>query len=531
MKTKLQLLMFIAIGAMASCEKEITSIPADIIFAEGAVTTPTLTSAEGTATVTFSSTQAWTAEVEADKTWCTVSPTSGDAGAEITLTITTIKNETYDNRTAKIELISDSVKKEVTATQTQTDSFRLEGKPTETFDLNGGSFNITTTANTGEPKVGEIPDWITFVKNPTSRGLSETIFTFTVLKTVNDSERSAEITITSGSKSDKFTVKQHNMSMPIIFADYIFKKYLVERTGTDPDSPQKMKIDMNGDGEISYSEASEVIDISCTYLEISSLSGIEHFTALTDLACYSNMITTLDLSKNTKVTVLDCSDNMLTTLDVSLNTKMIELICSNTSLTSLDVSLNTNLTYLECSENKLTTLNLSKNTALTNLYCDNSELTTLDISKNIALKYFSCAVNMLTTLDVSKSPALKYFYCGDNKLTTLDVSLNTALTDLYCHINKLTTLDVSKNTALIDLKCYMNELTTLGISKNPALKHLHCSENKLTTLDVSKNSALRFLYCDPMNDVDGNNLLKSISKKTGQDISIEKPAETTIRVI
>ena len=39
--------MFFAQAAMASCEKEIPSIPADIIFADGAVTTLTSTSAEG----------------------------------------------------------------------------------------------------------------------------------------------------------------------------------------------------------------------------------------------------------------------------------------------------------------------------------------------------------------------------------------------------------------------------------------------------------------------------------------------------
>ena len=35
---------------MTSCEKEIPPITAEIIFAEGAVTTPTLSSAGGTAT-------------------------------------------------------------------------------------------------------------------------------------------------------------------------------------------------------------------------------------------------------------------------------------------------------------------------------------------------------------------------------------------------------------------------------------------------------------------------------------------------
>jgi hypothetical protein len=138
----------------------------------------------------------------------------------------------------------------------------------------------------------------------------------------------------------------------------------------------------------------------------------------------------------TALTELYCSDNQLTSLDVSKNTALKTLYCFDNQLTSLDVSKNTALEYLFCYWNQLTSLDVSKNTALKTLYCFDNQLTSLDVSKNTALEYLFCYWNQLTSLDVSKNTALEYLYCSDNQLTSLDVS-NTALTNLYCYKNKI----------------------------------------------------------------------------------------------
>jgi hypothetical protein len=59
------------------------------------------------------------------------------------------------------------------------------------------------------------------------------------------------------------------------------------------------------------------LDVSKKY--ISSLTGIEDFKALTELYCYLNTLTSLDVSKNTALTRLDCIYNSLKSLDVSQN--------------------------------------------------------------------------------------------------------------------------------------------------------------------------------------------------------------------
>ena len=128
---------------------------------------------------------------------------------------------------------------------------------------------------------------------------------------------------------------------------------------------------------------------------ITSLKGIEYFTALTELFCYGNQLTSLDVSKNTALTRLVCLENQLTSLDVSKNTA---------------------LEYLDCSINQLTSLDVSKNTALTSLYCGLNELTSLDLSKNTALEFLYCSYNQLTSLDVSQNTELGIIYCEVNQI-------------------------------------------------------------------------------------------------------------------
>ena len=176
-------------------------------------------------------------------------------------------------------------------------------------------------------------------------------------------------------------------------------------------------INTNGDAEIQVSEANAFGGtIDCSNLNISDLTGIEAFTALDYLRCYSNQ------------------------------------------LTSLDVSQNTALTYLYCDNNQLTSLDVTQNTALTNLQCAQNQLTSLDVTQNTALTEFFCGVNQLTSLDVSQNTALTFLDCSSNQLTSIDVSQNTALTYLYCFNNQLTCLNVKNgnNTNLNNFSAFLN---------------------------------------------------------------------------
>ena len=81
---------------------------------------------------------------------------------------------------------------------------------------------------------------------------------------------------------------------------------------------------------------------------LTSLSGIEYFSALTNLYCHGNKLKTLDVSKNMNLTSLGCSHNQLTTLNVRKNTALNWLYCPHNQLTSLNISNNTALKWLNC---------------------------------------------------------------------------------------------------------------------------------------------------------------------------------------
>jgi len=183
-----------------------------------------------------------------------------------------------------------------------------------------------------------------------------------------------------------------------------------------------------------------VLDLSST--NISDLTGIQDFTALTNLQLYNNKLTKLDVSKNTALTRLNFERNQVKSIDLSKNVLLQHLVADNNQLTSLDVSKNTALTNLECNTNSLTSLDVSKNLPLLYLELDSNNLSTIDLSKNSNLSILYISYNSLVTLDVSKNPKLFFLRCDSNKLTSLDLSQNPNLTEVLGGSNKLVNLNV-----------------------------------------------------------------------------------------
>ena len=295
--------------------------------------------------------------------------------------------------------------------------------------------------------------------------------------------------------------------------------------------------DTNNNNYLSDKELATVTWLDVVYKSITSLKGIEFFTALTGLDCRGNSLKSLDVSENTALTELDCRGNSLKSLDVSENTALTYLDCSVNELKSLDVSQNTALTVLDCHDNELKSLDVSQNTALTELDCSKNSLESLDVSgataltelecsrnsfesldvsKNTALTKLWCYLNSLQSLDVSKNTALTVLNCSGNSLQKLDVSNNTALTELWCVQSSLQSLDVSENKALTNLNCSGNSLQKLDVSENKALTDLNCSGNSLQKLDVSQNTALMWLYCY-QNKISGTNMTNLVNSLPNND--------------
>lgn len=316
-------------------------------------------------------------------------------------------------------------------------------------------------------------------------------------------------------------------------------------------------IDQDGkNGKVATESIASLTYLNVAFSSITDLTGIQDFKSLTDLHCYDNQITTLDVSKNTALTYLGCGTNKLTSIDISKNTALTSFGCDFNKITALDVSANVNLTFISCRYNQLTSLDISKNVAVTSLNCSGNKLTSLNLkngkntlitndkitlnynpdlkcilvddvayadtnwsSKKDATANFNTDCTLYTLIPDSnfedKLIALGIDTDGKNgKVITANVSSLTSLeiynsnianmsgiedfvslTNLDCSGNALTALDVSKNTALTYLNCSTNSITALDVSKNTGLTDLYCNANKLTILDVSNNLALNKLNC------------------------------------
>jgi gliding motility-associated-like protein len=271
------------------------------------------------------------------------------------------------------------------------------------------------------------------------------------------------------------------------------------------------------DGKILIANISTVTSLDVSGKNITDLTGIQDFLALTKLYCAKNQLTDLDVSKNISLTFLDCNNNKLTSINVVKNTALANLNCNNNQLTSINVTKNTALTNLSCFSTQISSLDLTNNTALTTLECSSIQISNLDLSKNTALTYLKCNTNQISSLDLSKNTALANLSCFSTQISSLDLTNNTALITLDCGFNQISNLDLSKNTALTYLKCNTNQISSLDLAKNKALTYLYCNDNsltslnlkngnntKLTSVDFTKNSNLSCIQVDNKANSDAN---------------------------
>ncbi|HHZ64564.1 MAG TPA: hypothetical protein EYN51_03545 [Flavobacteriales bacterium] len=234
----------------------------------------------------------------------------------------------------------------------------------------------------------------------------------------------------------------------LLFAFLLWSVNSYAQTTTIPDANfEQALINLGYDtgpinGNVPTANISSADSLIVSFRNISDLTGIEDFAALT---------------------YLNCGANQLSSLDVNNNTALTNLLCTNNQLIDLHISNNAALTYLNCFGNELKSLDVSNNTALLDLTCSWNHLTSLDVSNCSALRTLFCDMNLLTSLDVNGAGVLTDINCGFNQLNFLDISGSNALTILYCNNNQLTNLDVQNNNNLINLNCRSNQLTCLNV--------------------------------------------------------------------
>ena len=328
----------------------------------------------------------------------------------------------------------------------------------------------------------------------------------------------------------------------IEFADANFKAKLLTLYVKDLNGVP-IKIDVNNNKEIEFSEASQVSEISIygdQNKPITNLQGLQYFNNLHDLSLGNLDITTLNLSnlnllKNLALNSLIKAPTLSLPANVEnlriydspiinnaniqnlTNLKTLYLINSISNITSFDISNFKFLKEFQCSNdsnsNKLTEINVSGLPSLESLNCQDNNLTNLNFTGTNNLKELNCSYNKLTAIDISSLTDLQYFNCSYNEISSLDVSKMKS-GSISCNNNKLQSLDL-RNLQLGHISAYNNEISNINLDNAHFSFGMNFYNNKLTTLDLSKYSPDQYPTSEILQF--GYNQLTHIFLKNGAD--------------
>ena len=216
---------------------------------------------------------------------------------------------------------------------------------------------------------------------------------------------------------ESITITEHT------FPDAAFQKWL-----KDPSHISGY----GADGVLTAEELANIRSIDVSNQNLTSLKGIEVFSALESLNCKNNALTSLDVSQNLRLKYLHCAVNRISSLDVSGLKELISLNCESNHMTALD---------------------LTGCTALEIIYCRYNDLPAVDFSTNTKLKFIESFDNNLTKVDLSMLSELEFVHLDHNRLTNLDLSHNTNLSPIgsgfVARNNWLDTLTLPISSSLI----------------------------------------------------------------------------------
>ena len=270
---------------------------------------------------------------------------------------------------------------------------------------------------------------------------------------------------------------------PANFPDPVFRTYVSAHFDTDKDNI------------LTNQEREAVTNIQINDQALGSLEGIRYFPNLETLNCYSQALSSINVSENIHLkTLISHYNYSLTSLILGSKPELTYLDCYGTNLSSLDISQAPALETMICTSTPLQSLDVSHNTRLRTLQCSNTYIATLDIANLSELVELQAFRMPLTQLDIRNNPKLQLLWVNWTKLTSLDTSNNPELTDLLVYDTPIQTLDLTNNPKLSSLVaaytpgennfCYINLPSgQTGYAELPAQNTLYLDTNS-TTIDL-----------------------------------------------
>ena len=190
-------------------------------------TSPVLGTEGGNVVLNFSTSAEWTANVintRADS-WIDVSPKSGNAG-EAKITISVGQNDTYDERSATVQIKCGSAEKNIVVTQKQKDALTVTKSR---FDIpaEGGEVTIEVNSNLSYDYTidAEGAKWI---KETKTKALSTTTLQFEIDENEEVEKREGTITISSGDLRETVNIYQEGAKPTLVLSQ---NEYSVEAEG------------------------------------------------------------------------------------------------------------------------------------------------------------------------------------------------------------------------------------------------------------------------------------------------------------
>jgi len=233
----------------------------------------------GSNVITFTSSEAWTAQVVNSRAddWCSIEPTSGPAGSA-KITVTTTENDTPDDRTASIIIKAGTTSKTINVSQKQKDALTVTSSKFE-VSAEGGEISIEVKANIDfEYTIEEsAADWVEY---KATRALKTSNLVFEVKENDDTDKREAKIVISSNDMEEVVTIYQEGSEPSIILTENEFTvSSSAETVAVEVKSNVDVTVEIPNDVKWIKENTTRVFSTNTYYFDIEQNHDLESRTA------------------------------------------------------------------------------------------------------------------------------------------------------------------------------------------------------------------------------------------------------------
>ena len=304
----------------------------------------------------------------------------------------------------------------------------------------------------------------------------------------------------SFTNSEYATVTVTTLDNTIHFADMVLARRLLEMT--------EPKIDADGDGKITFEEASVVKELNLGCAEkpestvdcVTDITGLEHFTSLETLNLKFNSVSDIKpIEGISTLKVLILGENPISSINLDKLGELTDLRLYGTNIFEIDLSKTPKLESLYLQRTKVSKVDLTPLQSLDQALINKcSNLSELKASNLPSLTRLDAVEGNLTSFEISDCPSLRELHLNSNKLTSIKLNNLNMLMRLNVYDNKLTSIEVSNLPLLMWLFVFDNQISSIDLSANVALREFRASNNPLTEVNLSTNKNLVALELENM---------------------------------